>query len=157
MSEWKLVDGCSLHIISGWKLTEGCRSRSVGCSCCGTHFHRCMMGDDMWVLENKYGEKKRILCSYCYRNRDYNCDCHYPPPSEGKAPVEVDRVTGSRKVIDGCLNCYYHCYPCGQCKGKEELMSYAEFRKSSNRDDELPEKYEDFLSDKEIPEPERCV
>ena len=143
--------------MSEWKLVDGCRPCSFGCSCCGKHFHRCTMGDDMWVLTNKYGEEKRILCSYCYHNRDYNyCDCHYPLP-EGKAPVEVDRGTGSRKVIDGCIDCYYYCYPCGQCKGQEELMTYAEFRQSLLEIDELPEKYEDFLSDKKNPEPERCV
>ena len=132
MSEWNLVNG--------------------PCSCCGDAFQRCVRGEDARVLETESGEK-RILCSHCYSDEKHDCD--YLP--EGDAPVEVDRVTGSRKVIDGCLNCYYHYYPCGQCRGKEEVMTYAEFRWASVRRRELPEKYEDFLSDKENTQPYRHV
>ena len=136
--------------MSEWKLTNGC------CSCCGDSFQRCARGEDMRVLKSVYGEKED-LCSYCHnkeeRYRDYQSSC----PPAGNAPVEVDRSTGTRKVLNSCPNCYYHYYPCGQCKGNEEVMTYAEFRSRSVKRLELPENYEDFLSDKENAQPDRCV
>lgn len=73
---------------------------------------------------------------------------------KGDGPVEVDRISGSRKVIDGCLNCYYHAFPCGQCEeGKEGVVTYVEFRRRAKNGHELPERYEDFVADASHPSP----
>ncbi len=76
---------------------------------------------------------------------------------EGTEPVEVNRASGSRKVIDGCPNCYYFAYPCGQCKGKTEIMTYSQFRQIAVNGEKDPEKYEDFLKDENNPHPTRYV
>ena len=85
---------------------------------------------------------------------------------EDITPVEVDRVTGTRKVggtlhgteFGGCPNCYYYAYPCGNCCSKEikeMTMTYAEFLKRDGFSDELPKTYEEFLKCPENPQPVR--
>lgn len=70
--------------------------------------------------------------------------------------MEVERCTGTRLTIDGCGNCYYYAYPCGQHDNTEMWqitpLSYVQFCRMNSKE-HYPVKYEDFLADDRHPPP----
>jgi len=146
--------------MSGWYLHGGCIPCAFVCHCCDRIKHRCGSGEDMWVFNPRsvYGDGERILCDLCYHHKDGTCVCRASLEKSGDFPVEIDKISGSRKVLGKCCQCYYKAYPCGSClwytkNDGEATMTYAEFLQEveNNTIKKYPEDYEDFLSQKQHP------
>ncbi len=137
-----------------WELHHGCIPCAFGCDCCGRIHHRCSSGENMWVYGKKsgYGEAKQMLCDQCYYGKDkHRCPCKMNP---GWTPIEVNELTGSRRVRNKCCKCYEYAYPCKGCslyitdeeREGNETMTYYEFldRISKRKRKKYPAEYKDF-------------